>query len=355
MAQGGLSLPPVPQQPTASDIGHAREMLLDDLLGDFPFVADEHKEHEEADKANILAAILTPLVRPLVDGPTPLFCIEAPIEGSGKGLLAYVIACVTTGGPPAIMTEGGDDDEWRKRLTAALMKTPPILLIDNVRRRLDAGALSATITATVWSDRLMGHSRLVSIPVRTTWLVTANNPTFSGEIGRRVVRIRIDAAVERPWERVEFRIEDLRAWTRRERPRLLWAALTLARAWVVRGRPKGTEVMGSFKDWAATLGGILGVAGVQGLLTNRECVYLQVQTEGEAWVALLNVWWEKYGGQRVGVAQLFDLASQHKLLTDLRAGREERGARTALGMELAQLRDRIIGAYCIRQVGVAPG
>lgn len=347
LALGALALPPVPPAPSDSDIAHARQLLMEDLLGDFPFV-------EEADRGHALAAILTPLVRPLVGGPTPLFVIEAPVEGTGKGLLAYSIGCIATGGPPAVMVEGGDDSEWRKRLTAALMGTPPILLIDNVRHRLEAGPLSAAITAMTWTDRLLGQSRMVSIPVRTTWLATGNNPSYSGEIARRVVRIRIDATVERPWERVGFRHEDLSAWARQERPHLLWAALTLARAWVSRGRPQGKEAFGSFENWAATLGGMLAVTGVQGFLGNREAVYARAYNEGEAWRALLDLWWATYSDRRVGVGELFELASREKLLTDLRAGRTERGARTSLGMELSRLRDRIVGNLRVREAGRDP-
>lgn len=156
--------------------------------------------------------------------------------------------------------------------------------------------------------------------VRTTWLVTGNNPTFSREIARRVVRIRINAQMERPWLRSGFRHADLSTWTLKECPRLLWAVLTSARAWVVAGRPPGTETMGSFESWAVILGGILAVADVPDFLANREVVYLRAETEREAWLELLSAWWNSYQEQRVGVGQLFDLAAQHKLLSDLRAG-----------------------------------
>ena len=39
--------------------------------------------------------------------------IEAPVEGTGKGLLAQVIGLVTTRDTIAVMTEAKDEDEWR--------------------------------------------------------------------------------------------------------------------------------------------------------------------------------------------------------------------------------------------------
>ena len=346
LALGTLTMPMLPERPGTQEIAQARRLILEEVLGDFPFTS-------AADRAHSVAAILTPFVRPLIQGPTPLFMIEAPVEGTGKGLLASVVSYIATGGPPAARTEGRDDDEWRKRITALLLGTPSIVLLDNLRRRLVSGALSSAITAQVWSDRLLGFSRDVSIPVRTTWLATANNPAYSGEMARRVVRSRLDAGVEHPWERAEFRHPDLLGWVQAERGRLVWAVLVLIRAWVTAGRPEGTEVMGSFEAWASTIGGILQVLGIPGLLTNRQEVYAQAQVEGEAWRTLLEVWWLTYAGQRIGVDQLMGLATDHKLLTDIRAGRSERGARTALGMELARLRDRVMGFYRIRSAGVS--
>ncbi|MCL4299474.1 MAG: bifunctional DNA primase/polymerase [Anaerolineae bacterium] len=70
--------------PTDRNIEAAKNLLLDDILGDFPFV-------DEAAKANALALMLLPFVRPYIDGPTPNHIIEAPTEGTGKTLLAMTV------------------------------------------------------------------------------------------------------------------------------------------------------------------------------------------------------------------------------------------------------------------------
>jgi len=57
--------------------------LLDELLIDFPFA-------DEASRANALALLLLPYVRPLIVGPTPLHLITAPTQGTGKDLLAQL-------------------------------------------------------------------------------------------------------------------------------------------------------------------------------------------------------------------------------------------------------------------------
>ena len=243
----------------------------------------------------------------------------------------------------------------RKRITAKLKLAPTLVVIDNVRRRLESASLSAALTEPVWEDRELGASRMLRLPIRCTWLATANNPALSGEIARRVARIRLDAGVERPWERGAFRHDPLEAWAVENRGELLWALLTLVRGWLAAGKPPGQARMGRFQHWADTVGGILAAAGIPGFLGNREEVYALAMAEMEGWRAFVEIWWQKYGGQRVGTDKLFDLAKDEKLLVELRSGHSDRGARTALGMELSRLRDRVVGQWVIRAAGTAHG
>lgn len=344
VALGNLQVPPVPLSPTQDDVANAKRLLTDELLVDFKFA-------HAADRVHAVEAIMAPIIRPLIQGPTPLRMIEAPTPGSGKGLLAEAVAEIAIGGPPRSMTEGHDDDEWRKRLTAAALDAQPVTVIDNVRRRLESGSLASMLTVTEWSDRLLGASRTVTIPIRTSWYATGNNPAYSEEIGRRVVRIRLDTGEERPWERTGFRHDPLLAWVRKDRDLLIWAVLVLVRAWIAAGRPRASYVMGSYDEWAAISGGILDNAGLPGLLGNREETYRQAEAEIEAWRELIGAWWQAYQAHRIGVDKLFDLARDHKLLTEIRTGRTDRGARTAMGSWLASMTDRVVAGYRIRRDG----
>jgi hypothetical protein len=344
----GLVVPPVADFPADSDVARAKDLLMDELLGDFPFASD-------ADKAHALSEIMTPMVRQLISGPTPLHLNEAPSPGSGKDLLADCASVIVTGALPPAMTEGRDDDEWRKRLTAKLITSPSIVLIDNVKRHLDSGALSAALERPIWEDRHLGLSRMVSMPIRCLWICSANNPSLSEEIARRTARVRIDPQMETPWERTGFRHPDLRKWVREHRGELLWAVLTLVHHWVGMGRPQGDQSMGSYESWAEVMGGILKAADIPGFLENRQAVYRQAQSNAEVIKVLVERWWQEYQNQRVDVGNLFDLAKRHQLLTELRAGRTDQGARVALGRMLSALRDRIIGQYRIKQVGVGHG
>jgi putative DNA primase/helicase len=72
-------LSPVPDKPSGEEIAIAREALLEPLQ-DFPF-------DMEADRVHMLALILAPFIRELIDGPTPLHLIEKTDVGSGAGFL----------------------------------------------------------------------------------------------------------------------------------------------------------------------------------------------------------------------------------------------------------------------------
>lgn len=329
-------LPAIPDRPTADDIARARAFLLDDLLGDFPFVGD-------AERAHTLALLLLPFVRPLIQGSTPLHLIEKPEAGTGAGLLVELVAKITTNAAATVMTEGTDEEEWRKRITAKLRSAPTLLLLDNLRHNLDCSALAAAITATSWEDRILGASETARIPVRCVWIATGNNPQFSHEISRRMVRIRMDAKTEEPWRRDvnTFRHPDILGWVEAERSNLIAACLVLGRAWIAAGRPNHKRTIGSFEAWSRVIGGILEVAGVQGFLGNLDEAYAVSDSESRAQRIFITAWWTRFGAQPVGTADLFETAILCDPPVPLGDG-NDRSQRIRLGKHLSRLRDCIV-------------
>jgi len=300
---GALKVLPVPEAPTQAQVHSARDLLMRDLLVDFPFIEaegatgnDDKDFYRSPDRANALAMFILPFARELVDGPTPLHLIEKPTPGSGASLIFQVLGRLVKGGDPAIITEATNEDEWRKRITSTLMGGPEIVAFDNLRRRLDSSALAAALTTPVWEDRRLGESENVRIPVRSMWIATGNNPGVSSEIARRCISIRIDPRLEKPWEREpdSFRHPRLLEWANENRPRLIQACLTMLKAWHAAGRPQGEASLGSYEQWASVVGGVLQVAGVQGFLGNRKKFYDRADREGADWGALVAVWWGKY-------------------------------------------------------------
>src|SRR5262249_54439471 len=111
-------------------------------------------------------------------------------------------------------------------------------------------SLSAAMTTCEITDRVLGASRMMTVPLRPTWILTGNNVSFTDDMGRRVIPIDLDACVERPEDRDGFKYSNLIEHVTSTHPSLLAAALTILRAYHVAGRPShGKTKMGSFEAW----------------------------------------------------------------------------------------------------------
>lgn len=332
-AMPGFAVPHIPDCPTPEQIGAARMLLIDDMLGDFPFTS-------HAERAHAIALLLLGFLRAMIDGPTPLHLIEKPSPGTGATLMVDAIATVLTGAGASVMTEGREDEEWRKRLTAKLRQIPALVLIDNLRHTLDSAALAAALTAPFWEDRILGVSETTRLPVRCIWIATGNNPELSNEMARRVIRIRLDARTDQPWRRESFRHPDLMGWVRANRPRLVAACLTLCSAWVAAGRPLGAQAIGGFESWSRIMAGVLEVAGIEGFLGNLDEMLATADGEGAMWRGFVAAWWERFGTADIGAGDLYELAIACEPPLPLGAG-GDRSQRTRLGKALGRMRDRM--------------
>lgn len=332
----GLRVPPVPPSPTPEDVAAARTLLMDEMLVDFPFTA-------VSDRTHAMAALLLPFARRLIPDCTPFHLLEAPSPGSGKGLLADIFSTLILGTSATPTTMTPDEEETRKKITSILLRAQPIILLDNIKDVLDSAQLAAALTSQVWSDRILGETRLIDLPNRATWLGTGNNLQLSMEIARRCVRVRIDAKVDRPWQRTGFRHDPLKRWVREHRGELVHALLVLIQAWIAAGRPRGTRTLGSFDEWARTIGGILEHAQIPGFLADTEELYEAADTESQEWRELTAAWWARYGSLWVTAAELTTLALDAELLPSLLGGRDVHNQKLRVAKALSRSRDRHFG------------
>ncbi len=262
--------PRVSASPSAGDVTTALDLLCDPLQ-DFPFLAD-------GDRSVVLAAVLSILARQAIDGPVPAFAFRSSTPGSGKTLLADVVATITSGNMAPRMAQPFDDDETRKRILSIGLEGLPLILVDNCTGAVGSRSLAAALTATTWSDRVLGRSEKVTVPLRAVWLVSGNNLTFRGDLGRRVVPCDIDPGCEFPEDRTGFVYDNLLDHVRRHRRFLVAAGLTILRAYHVAGRPShGKPVKGSFEAWDRLVRGALVWAGAADPLSTVE----RVRAEGD--------------------------------------------------------------------------
>ncbi len=332
----------VPEHPTDTEVWDARELIIDDLFVDFPFASD-------ADRAHAVTVALTCLARPMFEGSTPLFVFNAPSEGTGKGLLTEVIGLLVTGRTPHLTTAPMREEEWRKEIPALLESAVGMVLIDNVTRRVDSAALASVLTSTNPSFRVMRTTTHQTLPNRLTWTMAGNNIDFSREIARRVVFIQLDAQMEDPSSRTDFKHSNLPHWTLANRDRLLRALFVLIRNWISKGRPLSDVVFGSYETWAHMMGGILDAADIPGFLENRAVGRSRTDDSTNEWAFFVEVWWEEFRGQSVTAGKLVALASSHELMMEMRSSYDSHKATTVMGKALSKMRDRIFGQFAIRK------
>lgn len=341
----GFEVPAIPESPSDDDVARAMALLIE-VIADFPF-------DSTASRANALALMLLPFVREFIAGPTPLHLIDAPTPGSGKGLLADCCSILATGREAAKGPAPRDAEETRKHITARLVAGASMVVLDNVINHLDSAPLASVLTTEVWEDRLLGVSRQVRPLNRAVWIVTGNNVSLSRELARRTVWIRLEPDQERPELRRGFRHPQLIRWVREQRGVLVAACLTLARAWVVKGQPAGAAVLeltfGSFESWLDVIGGVLSVAGVKGLLDNRDTLNGQGDDELYPLTLFMMLWRDAAQAtprlQEANAQELLPIARNANL--DVGDG-GEMSQLQKLGRVLSHMEGRVIGSMRLR-------
>ena len=290
----------VPDQPTDTEIAEARKLMFGSVLKDFPWVSN-------ADWANYVALLFTPMLREVINGLSPFGVVTAAMAGSGKSLLTDLIGEIHGSFPSELSR---NDEETRKKITTIFLNhMVPVVTFDNIGagHTLDSPLLAQLLTTRVWNDRLLGGNSSVSRINDKLWLATGNNIRLGGDMASRSVYVRIDPRVERPGERdtTAFAVGNLDTWMRvpANRAAMTWALLVMVRAWAAKGMPKSSVEMRTFTPWAQALGGLLEFHGVAGFLTNRDDVEA-ADDETVDWAHFLTVWHERHADRWMTAAQL---------------------------------------------------
>jgi hypothetical protein len=312
---------------------------------------------DETSRAAWLSIVLTGAARHAIDGPTPLFAIDANVRGSGKSLLADSIGIIHTGRQLPRTSAAGDDEEFRKRITATLLAGEPLVLLDNIHGVLGCASLDALLTSTTWTDRILGESAMTAVlPAKAIWLATGNNLQFAADTARRTLRIRLQSPLENPEERTGFAHPNLLAWVRGERGRLASAAVTILRAWHSAGRPDmGLPPWGSFDSWSGIVRSAVVWCGMADPGATRQDVQRESDREAMLLRQLLDAWQEADpSGHGLTVAEAVKRASDGDVglaavFTEL-ADKSGKVNPRAIGMKLHHLRGRVCGgAYLDRR------
>jgi hypothetical protein len=316
------------------ELGKAKDFLLD-WIDDFPFAT-------VGGKAHAIGLALTPLVRRMIAGPVPPVLIEAPKPRTGKTLLAQVLAAPSSGWP-SVRPFPDREEEQEKAMLSALLKARPVLVLDNLKGRINSAVLEAALTAyPTWGGRVLGKSEDVEIVVRSQWILTSNNGEFSEDMVGRLVVIRLDRHSERPdlLDVSTLKHPDIKKWMEENKDELLSALLTLVQAWIDAGRPgpaEGTPGKGSFEAWREVIGGILNVAGIAGFLKDASAS----RAESDEWRGFVTLWAKKCGEGKMRLKELLEICNSFEVLRDVLGAGNEQTQLIRLGKAINSRRDQV--------------
>lgn len=279
-----------------------------DSFNHFNEVFDEFPFQSLTDRVALLALALTIITRSAIKGPTPMFAVRAPTPGTGKSLIVRVVGVICTGREAAFLSHTREEDETRKRILAMGMAGIPLACIDNVEGPLGSGTLAAMLTNQEVSERMLGTSRMVTVPTRVVWTATGNNLRFKGDLYRRVVPIDMDAGTERPEDR-RFRHEDLLGWVSRNRDALLRDLLTLVIGWREAGCPQHSFTRyGSYESWDHVVRSILLWAVQVDPCGKREVLRTDDDDDMERMQNVFLTWYEAVGDEFLTVREIISRA-----------------------------------------------
>ncbi len=287
---GRVHLDPIPDRPGPDLVRQARTFLLKRFLADFPW-------RTPADRANYLALLVTPILRPFTRALSPFAVVDATMPGSGKTILTCCVGLLVG---QRVLTWTDSEEELRKSITTVLGDAAGVVVFDNLCEGsvIDSAVLARLVTERTWTDRRLGSNTAANFANDRLWLATGNNLRTGGDMASRSVWVRLDPDCPRPEARTGFTIPGLDTWILdpANQATVLRHLLVLILDWTAAGAPTSSTVpaMRQFTRWAQHLGGFLEHHDVPGFLANADDAR-DLDEDAAEWRAFLLHWADLYG------------------------------------------------------------
>lgn len=237
--------------PASLSAAHSLDVLRS-IYADYPFASP-------ADLDNIIAALLVPLVRPMIAGPVPFFAVQGNQQGVGKSKIPKTILSMH-GLPHETTTWHQDRKDFADGLLVKLKRATPVVVYDNIKHYLDSPEFENLITTGVYADRLKGVSEDGQYEVRTLFCLTGNGMTMSRDMARRGMFCTIRDTTGEPGAR-RVTHEDLEGHVAQYRSAYLSHLLQMVQDWLAAGRPLASYMDTTFTEFCRVVGGIIEHAG----------------------------------------------------------------------------------------------
>jgi len=240
---------------------------LNELLQDFCFKST-------ADRTNYIGMLLTAVLIFHFIGAKPAAIFNGNQPGLGKTILAQIIAILRDGSPTETASYNSNDEEFEKRLGSIVRSGFTTIIIDNAKAHgrqvwIESACLERSITDSIISFRLLGHSVSIRVENSHIFCITSNTPNVSPDLISRSVVINLQYEGD-PRHRT-FHVADPEGYAMQYRIELLGELIGMVERWIQAGRPMA-NVKTRFNKlgWGNIIGGILAFNGEPDFLANAE-------------------------------------------------------------------------------------
>jgi hypothetical protein len=352
------ALPPVPDAPNPAEIIGAIQTAMQPWSR-YRFASPE-------DLAAMLAAVMTAICRPAL-GTAPGFFFDAPVQSSGKTKAAAALGALVKGhraGITPFVSGPNADTELVKKLVAMALNGESFCLFDNVTGVWRSPVLAALITEGQINERILGGNQWYKGASRMLITATGNNASLDHDLGRRLIRIRIDPGVECPQARsFAFDPVDMVLATRLA---IAHAVLVLVQAFQAAGSPALGRGDAGFSEWNRLVRRVVlwlqaeghAEAAGYGPMGDPAHSILEAASaddpDTEAARLLLISLDETFQGESFTAKEVFTLYStgRGEVYEALHSILGRRDVTTqSLGITLRNRRDKIVGGLVLRRMG----
>lgn len=245
-------------RPTEKAVRDAGIFLFDEWLIDVAL--------DRVGKAIAIMLAMTLIERALLP-ERPAFFVTAGQRGGGKTTLVIMIVLAVLGRRAAAASWSDNAEERKKALFSYLRQGVACVAWDNIARgsAISCPHIEAALTAAEISDRVLGVSRVETVPATTVQIFTGNSITPRGDMASRSLMLALNVDRPDPENRTFVHADPL-AWTQANRIKIVRALYTLLIAGAL-NRPETQAAKTRFKTWWSLVGwpmefaaGLMGTA-----------------------------------------------------------------------------------------------
>jgi hypothetical protein len=295
-----------------------------------------------------LARLITPYCQAMIGWlkRTPCWLFSAEGPRSGKDFLAKLTPILYEGIASEDAPLDQDDAEVKRRITASVVAGTRFMHFANCKGALASPSLEGAITAEYWSDRVVGTSTVVNMPIEIIFSLSYNDRDITGfsedlELRGREINITMPlGAPVNPNKRVFDRLnlhDELR--NPKYRRVVLAAIYALVENWRKAGCPPGPTFT-SFPEWAHVVGGILQVGGLGDATTSSRRGATSptgVSTLRIELLALLDFLADNHNSKSLTFPEIHDIIRSNATTFPLLSSAEASRVKQPLGRFLSQM------------------